>query len=176
MQQVICFFVSICMFSSLFVASANSLSEKQQSRIAKQNFNLSGRDIVNHINSDAELIKINEREYLNSIEKMIGKAKLIGGIFCYRDRLCVLKKEKEEKEVIIDISLMNEFNKRNTINNLVNYLLEKEDIKADINMAVENEEDHLTETLFNKLEENTVFIIGKMGKNVILSGFVVDTM
>ena len=164
------------MFSSLFVTSADSLLEKQQSRIVKQNFNLAGRDIVNYVKGEDETIKINEREYLSSVEKMIGGGKLIGGIFCYKDRICVVKQGAGEKEIIIDISLMNDVNKRNTINNLVNYLLEKDNVKTDINIAVENEEDCLTESLFNKLAENTVFIIGKMGKNVILSGFTVNVM
>ena len=55
-------------------------------------------------------------------------------------------------------------------------LLEKENFKTDVNIAVENEEDCLTETLFNKLEDYTVFIIGKIGKNVFLSGFVLEVI
>lgn len=160
----------------MFVYSSTSLLKKQQMRIAKQNLNLSGQDIVNYIENDGDSIKINEKEYLESVENMLGIGEIIGGVFCYKDRISVLNKEMGEKEVIVDISLMNDFNKRNTVNNFINDLLEKENFKTDVNIAVENEEDCLTETLFNKLEDYTVFIIGKIGKNVFLSGFVLEVI
>ena len=70
---------------------------------------------------------------------------------------------------------MNDINKRNTINNLVDYLLENKVTQTTVNIAVENDVDYLTGELFNKIEENTVFVIGEMEKNVYLSGFVLST-
>ena len=52
MEQIVCFFVSIFMFSSLFATSAEALAEKQKSRIIKQNINSAGRDILNYIKNE----------------------------------------------------------------------------------------------------------------------------
>lgn len=174
MQQIISFFVAIFLFSTLFVSSVDVLLEKQHNRIAKQNLNLTGRDIVNHISYEEGRLRINEKEYLDNISNIIGTGEIIGGIFYYNDSICVLKKNGEQNQIKIDSSLMNDNNKRNTINYLVDYLIEKDNTKIEVNIAVENEEDYLSEILFNKLKENTVFIIGKLGKNVFLSGFVMD--
>lgn len=174
MQQILCFFIAIFLFATLFVSSTDVLVEKQYCRIAKQNLNLSGKEIVNYIVYNEGKVEFDEQGYLNSLDRITNKEEIIGGIFYYKKTIYLFKKGGAKKEVGIDTSFMNAANKRNTINNLLDYLLEKDEKKTVINMAVENEADYLTETLFNKLEENTVFIVEKMGKNVILSGFVVD--
>lgn len=176
MQQVICFFISVFLFSSLFVSSSGSLVEKHQNRIAKQDLNLSGRDIVNYVKINEGVMVIKEEEYLKNLENSIGRGEVAGGIFYYNDCITVLKKNGENYIAKkINAASMNDINKRNTINNFVDYLLENKETQTTVNIAVENDVDYLTGELFNKIEENTVFVIGKMEKNVYLSGFVLST-
>ena len=96
MKQVLCFFVSIFMFSSLFATSAEALAEKQKSRIIKQNINSAGRDILNYIKDDNGQIIIDEEAYLESIKSMNNTGKILGGIFYYNNCISVIKKEKNK--------------------------------------------------------------------------------
>ena len=80
MQQILCFFVSIFIFSSLFVSSVKPLGEKQKSREAKQNLNTAGREVVNHIEYDNGKFKINEETYLKSISSLNNSCEIIGAI------------------------------------------------------------------------------------------------
>lgn len=95
MQQVICFFISVFLFSSLFVSSSGSLVEKHQSRIAKQDLNLSGRDIVNYVKINEGVMEIKEEEYLKNLENSIGIGNLVGGIFYYNNCITVVKKTEK---------------------------------------------------------------------------------
>ena len=172
MEQIVCFFVSIFMFSSLFATSAEALAEKQKSRIIKQNINSAGRDILNYIKNEDSQTIIDEEAYLKSIESMSNTGKIIGGIFYYNNCISVIKKEMN-KYVIksVNTDQMSERNRLNTINNFLSFLCNEKERRFIINISVENEEDHLTEEFFNKLRPNTIFIIAETEKNVIISGF-----
>ena len=172
MEQVLCFFVSIFMFSSLFATSAEALAEKQKSRIIKQNINSAGRDILNYIKDDNGQIIIDEEAYLESIKSMNNTGKILGGIFYYNNCISVIKKEKN-KYILkrVNAGQMNERNRLNTINSFLAFLCNEKEQKFFINISVENEEDYLTEEFFNNLEQNKVFIVTKTKKNIIVSGF-----
>ena len=107
MQQVICFFISVFLFSSLFVSSSGSLVEKHQNRIAKQDLNLSGRDIVNYVKINEGVMVIKEEEYLKNLENSIGRGEVAGGIFNYKDCITVVEKNVENyiAENIYNISM-----------------------------------------------------------------------
>lgn len=169
MGQLMGFFITIFMFASLFVSSADALIKTQERRIVKQNLNLSGRSIINYINDEVS--------YLENLETMNNMGDIVGGIFCYKDEFIIAKRQKNEYELkTIKTENMDENNKINTINNMFMFVCEgninnNKDIKTEINMAVENEEDYLTDVFFNKLKDNTIFIISKNGNDVIISGF-----
>lgn len=169
MGQLMGFLISIFMFASLFVSSADTLKNTQERRIIKQNMNLSGRSIINYIND--------EISYLKNLETMNNMGDIVGGIFCYKDEIIIAKRQKKEYQLkTIKTANMDENNKVNTINNMLMFVCEgniknNNDIKTEINMAVENEEDYLTNVFFNKLKDNTIFIICQNGKDVIISGF-----
>lgn len=175
MGQIVCFFVAIFMFATMFVSSADSLTDKQQTRIAKQNLNLSGREIINNTYFENGKIKINEIDYLKKTEQLNGMGEIIGGVFYYNNCIVAVKNNLGSYEYKkVNTEKMTDTNKRNTINNLIDYLLPKNDSKIVINMSVENEEDCFTEAFFNKPINNTVFIIGKMGEKIFLSGFMLN--
>ena len=172
MQQVLCFFVAIFMFSSLFASSAKTLGEKQKIREAKQNLNTAGREIINHIENNNGEININEESYLKSIATLNNSCEIIGAIFNYEEYIAVAK--KMENEVFIKkvfAKQMNESNRRNTVNTLLRFLFNEKEREIYLNIAIEEEGDFLNEELFNTMKKNTVFIVGVKEKNVIVSGF-----
>lgn len=172
MQQILCFFVAIFMFSSLFATSAKALSEKQKYREAKQNLNNVGREIVNYVESNNGEIEINETAYLKSMFSLNNSCEIVGAIFNYDEYITVVK--KTEKEILVKkvyAKQMSQSNRRNTISSLLGFLFAEKDREFYINIVLEEEKDFLNEELFNKMKENTVFIIGKKGNNVIVSGF-----
>lgn len=172
MQQILCFFVAIFMFSSLFATSAKALSEKQKYREAKQNLNTVGREVVNHIECDEDRIKINEESYLKSISSLDKSCEIIGAIFNYND--CIDVAKKKENEIIVkkvSAKQMNQRNRRNTVNSLLGFLFDEKDKEIYINIALEEDGDYLNNELFNKMKENTAFVIGIKESNVIVSGF-----
>lgn len=172
MQQILCFFVSIFIFSSLFVSSVKPLGEKQKSREAKQNLNTAGREVVNHIEYDNGKFKINEETYLKSISSLNNSCEIIGAIFNYEE--CITVAKKKENEVIVkkvSAKQMNKSNRRNSVNSLLGFLFDEKDKEIYINIALEEEGDFFNEELFNKMKENTAFIIGLKESKVIVSGF-----
>ena len=54
MQLLLCFFVSIFLFAGAFLSSVSSLTARQQYRLSKQNLNLTGRELVNHISMNLD--------------------------------------------------------------------------------------------------------------------------
>ena len=70
---------------------------------------------------------------------------------------------------------MNAENRRNTVNFLLRFLFQEKEREIFINIALENEADYLTKELFNKMEDNTVFIVGEVGDKIIVSGFELNT-
>lgn len=172
MQQILCFFVAIFMFSSLFATSAKALSEKQKYREAKQNLNTVGREIVNNIESNNGEVEINEKAYLKSMFSLDNSCEIIGAIFNYDEYIAVAK--KTEREILVKkvyAKQMSQSNRRNTINFLLGFLFTENDREFYINIALEEEGDFLNEELFNKMKVNTAFIIGKKENNMIVSGF-----
>jgi len=58
---------------------------------------------------------------------------------------------------------------------MLHFILDDRSEQMEINIASENSNDYLKGELFNKLAENTVFIIGHEKNMVFLSGFVLET-
>lgn len=176
MQQILCFFVAIFMFSSLFVSSTKILQEKQKSREAKQDLNIVGRELINHTEKNNGEIKIKEEAYLNSVSTLNNSCEIIGAIFNYEKNIVVAKKT-ENKILLkkVPTTQMSEENRKNTVNSLLGFLLFEKEKEILINIALENEKDFLMKELFNKMKKNTVFIIGMVGNKAIVSGFEFNT-
>lgn len=182
MQQLIAFFISVFLFASLFLSSIESISDRQQYRIAKQDLNLLGRDIVNftYLDSDGNIV-IDENNFLRNIINLNRFGDILGGIFFYEGNIRILKITGEDF-FCRDISAvsMNEQNKINTVNQMLYFILgDTTEINGnsettEINISVNNSNDYLVNELYNKLEENTFFIIGNRKGHVFLSGFVVN--
>ena len=58
---------------------------------------------------------------------------------------------------------------------MLRFILDDRSEGLEINISSEGSNDYLTEELFNKLEENTVFIIGYEKNMVFLSGFILES-
>ena len=156
----------------MFVSSVKPLGEKQKSREAKQNLNTAGREVVNHIENDNGKFKINEETYLKSISSLNNSCEIIGAIFNYEE--CITVAKKKGNEVIVkkvSAKQMNKSNRRNSVNSLLGFLFDEKDKEIYINIALEEEGDFFNEELFNKMKENTAFIIGLKESKVIVSGF-----
>ena len=176
MQQLIGYFISIFLFAGAFVSSAGILVERQEYRISKQNLNLIGRELINYIWIDSEKGKqIDENAVFERITELNHSGEILGCIFSYESNINVLKRSKEKiTKQRIDTKNMYERNKINTINQMMSFILCDLSERFEINIASNDANDYLTEELFNRLAENTVFIIGYQNKNVFLSGFVIE--
>lgn len=176
MQQILCFFVAIFMFSFLFISSTKTLIEKQKSREAKQNLNTVGRELVNHAEEKDGRIKVDEKAYFEKVSSLNNSCEFVGAIFNYDDYIVAVKKNGNEiLEKKVSAKQMNAENRRNTVNFLLRFLFQEKEREIFINIALENEADYLTKELFNKMEDNTVFIVGEVGDKIIVSGFELNT-
>ena len=177
MQQLLCFFVSIFLFAGAFLSSVSSLTARQQYRLSKQNLNLTGRELINHISINLDgTICVDEAAMLECVSELHFPGKILGGIFAYKNRMAVLKMDdgaivKRE----FSTQSMREQNKINTVNNMLRFILDDRSEGLEINIASEDSNDYLTGELFNKLEENTVFIVGYEKNMAFLSGFVLES-
>lgn len=176
MQFLLAFFVSIFLFVSLFVTSIGNIVEKKEYRIAKQNLNLTGREIVNYISFDEEQkIVVHEESFLRSIAKSNNVGNILGGIFCYEDVISVIDlKFRDNSKISIPTISMNEENKVNTINNMVNFIISGIE-NYEINISLNDIEDIMKDEFFNKIEKNTFFIIGEIRDCIYISGFNIET-
>ncbi len=175
MQQLIGFFVSVFLFAGVFVSSVVSLGEQQNYRILKQNLNLLGREVINHIEKDPELgLRIDEAAFFQQIKARNPSGEIAGCIFSYKNSINVLKTDGGNLTWRIGSKDMDERNKINTINNMMLFLLQDVSKRLEINIASEDTNDYLTEELFNKLGENTVFIVCTQDNKVFLSGFILE--
>ena len=172
------FFVSIGIFVTSFLTSISGVIGKSQYRIMKQNQNLVGREIVNHIkigkgdNMNINTIEIDEIGFLEEASENAFPLELAGGVFYYEESLCVIKKINDNFiKTDISISEMDENNIRNTINSMFNYIVDDNNRKYEINMAKEDEEDLYNSEFFNTLETNTVFVISKKDEKVCFAGY-----
>ena len=177
MQLLLCFFVSIFLFAGAFLSSVSSLTARQQYRLSKQNLILTGRELVNHISMNLDgTVSLDEAAMLECVSELHFPGEILGGIFAYKNSMTVLKMDdgaivKRE----FSTQSMREQNKINTVNNMLHFILDDRSEQMEINIASENSNDYLKGELFNKLAENTVFIIGHEKNMVFLSGFVLET-
>lgn len=178
MQQLLGFFVSICLFAAAFAFSADAAVRQQNYRISKQNLNLTGREIINYIcqDSDSQLY-IDENAFLQRILELDSSGDIIGCIFSYKDHISISKINLGNfLNWKIDTKNMKERNKINTINNMMHSLLSNIPEQFEINIWAEDSNDYYMEEFFNKLSDNTVYIIGYKSKKVFLSGFSIDPL
>lgn len=182
MQQLYAFFISLFLFISLFVSSVGSITGRQNYRNAKRNLNLTGRGIINFTYFDSNgNLTVDEEGFLNDIATLNYSGDILGAIFYYNNQICVQKENRGEfVRQRFSAEKMSEENKINTINQMLYFILsDKYNLKAgdsfEINIASDQNNDYIAEELFNKLEENTVFVVGYCKGHVFLSGFVLNT-
>ena len=174
MQQLMAFFLVIFMFAGTFAVSAGAIADRQGYRIAKQELNLLGREVVNHIRKDS-VLQVDAHAFLHQIATRGYQGEIIGCIFFYGKQIQVLKiKEGIISDRRIDVTELSERNRINTVNNMVNFLAEQDTERYEINIAAADSNDYLAEELFNRLQENTVFILGYHKNRILLSGFRIE--
>lgn len=174
MNFLLYIFVSIFLYSTLFSSNMKNVSNDHIYKIAKQDLNLSGRDVINYIDNINGVLYIDEKAYMENLCKYNEAYAIAGGIFCYKDKIRVVKNQNNEFKMFdIDIENMDKSNIINTINNMMNYVVNGIDC-YEINIDYEYVENILYKEFHNELKENTIFIIGNIENRAYISGFCIN--
>lgn len=156
MNQLIAFVLAIFLFVSGFTIVATNICDNVNRRVDKQNLNLAGKSVAGHCayNEEGTLV-INEGEYIEDIQKIISD-KITGCIFVYGENI---RGVDSTGKCVADIPTagLGEENVISCVNNVLYELIELSSSLENINIACSN--DYIRNTLFNNLEEVTVFTI-----------------
>jgi len=169
-HQIIVWMVMTFFCVILFISMVFGTNDSFERRNNKQNLNLAGREIVNHVynNNDNKLI-INETEYVASLNNLIKGDNFCGSIFVYKNYVCYINRNLEKSNIVYfneisDVSVIDK------INFLLNDLIKDDLLISKIEIG-SLEKEMVYNSVFNSIDGVTVFLVMRTKKYYTVSGY-----
>lgn len=170
MYHVLLWVLSLFLSVAVFITTFTGISETADKRLLKQNINLVGKEIVNHVYEEDGDIHIREKQFVQAVSEQIRNDGFIGSLFIY-DSYATAVDVSGEEAIPVFFSDKREEEISTQINVLLRSILPSDGRHMGIRFQCNSEKDKDI-TFFSNLEEKPmIFLVLRGKKYYTVSGY-----
>lgn len=170
MQHVISWLLFVAISCTLLVTNFQSFGLAAEKRMAKQELNLAGKQVVQYLSREEGDWKLDGKAFAQHLQNTLRQEGFLGIVVVYSDCIVGFDSLGEETKRL-SYTDGQRSNLPNMVNQVVNSLVNRSESALAVSIALQKEWTGMTDPFFSAIDGLSVFLLSRGGNYPVVSGY-----